>query len=87
MEIVAVVVGRNRRVYARVYKRNNPDRIGKMVAHYMASEREKSAPEGFRVVGVDKDPTSNDYHWIFRLRYAPEDKDFSGVNASKGNRV
>lgn len=71
MEYVVVVVGRNRRVYTRVYKRDTPARIGNMVAHYMASEREKSAPEGFKIVGVDMDRTTNPYHRVFRIRYAP----------------
>ena len=71
MEYVVVVVGRNRRVYTRVYKRDNPNRIENMVVHYMASEREKSTPEGFMVVGVDMDRTTNPYHRVFRIQYAP----------------
>ena len=65
---LAVVIGRNRRVYARTYKRNN-SYITKMANHYKQMEVQKSACEGFRVVGMT-DESPNENMRIFRIQYA-----------------
>ncbi len=53
MIYIATVVGRNRRVYSRVYKRNNGN-IERMAEHYRQMEKEKSSYEGFRVTGLQE---------------------------------
>ena len=65
-EHLAVVIGRNRRVYARVYKL--PQYIEKFSRHYLESERMKSHPEGFVPTGmVLERPTETT--WIYRVQY------------------
>lgn len=69
-EHLAVVVGRNRRVYARVYKMTN--RIDAFSTHYYETEIEKSREEGFRPVGMVLEKP-NETTWIFRVSYEPID--------------
>lgn len=66
---LAVVIGRNRRVYARVYK--TPRRIKDMVEHYRQLENEKAMNEGFCVTGME-DISANDHVRIFRAQYGTE---------------
>lgn len=69
-ENLCVVIGRNRRVYARVYKMLN--RIDGFVAHYLEKEKTDCAckREGFRPVGVTlQRPTET--VWVFRIQYEP----------------
>lgn len=61
------VIGRKRRVYSRIYQRNN-DRITKMVEHYRQMEMEKSAREGFKVTNVI-DESPNEHVRVFRIEY------------------
>lgn len=63
---LAVVIGRNRRVYARIYKMVN--RIDAFSKHYYAAEIEKSRAEGFIPVNM-KLEKPNDTTWIFRISY------------------
>ena len=64
---LAVVIGRNRRVYARVYKRPGK-RIAKMAEHYFASEMRKSRSEGFRATGME-DISPSDHIRVFKVKY------------------
>lgn len=64
-EVLAVVIGRNRRVYARIYKMTN--RIEAFSKHYYATETEKSREEGFRPVGMDVE--NHDGIVIYRVKY------------------
>lgn len=69
-EHLAIVVGRNRRVYARIYKGipSLEKNIRRMSEHYLASEREKSASEGFAPDGMTLE-RPNDTTWVFRVSY------------------
>lgn len=69
-EHLAIVVGRNRRAHVRVYKETKrmEDYINQFAAHYLASEREKSAPEGFTPVDMTLE-RPNDTTWVFRVLY------------------
>lgn len=72
MEHIVTVVGRNRRVYTRVYKRDS-NRITRMAEHYYQMEAQKSAREGFRVTGMTEiGPIERDGVCIrvFRIQYA-----------------
>lgn len=65
-ENLAVVIGRNRRVYARIYKMVN--RIDGFSKHYYATEIEKSRDEGFRPVGMRLEKP-NDTTWVYHIQY------------------
>lgn len=65
-ENLAVVIGRNRRVYARVYKMVN--RIDGFSKHYYNTEIEKSRDEGFRPTGMKLEKPNNTT-WIYRVQY------------------
>ena len=72
MVYVATVIGRNRRVYSRVYKRNS-DHITRMAEHYRQMEAEKSAREGFRVTGMTElEPHESNgvCTRVFKIEYA-----------------
>ena len=62
----AVVIGRNRRVYARGYKMEKA--IFAFAERYMRRESEKSVPEGFMPEGMDFEKHGETY--IFKIRYA-----------------
>ncbi len=64
---LAVVIGRNRRVYARVYQM--PRYIEAFSQHYLESERRKAFDEGFIPVGLSLEKP-NDLTWIYRVEYA-----------------
>lgn len=65
-EVLAVVIGRNRRVYARIYKRISC--IEGFSKHYYESEIRKSYDEGFRPVGMKLDKP-NDTTWVYHVQY------------------
>lgn len=65
-EVLAVVIGRNRRVYARVYKMIN--RIDAFSKHYYEMEIEKSREEGFCPVSM-KLENPNNTTWVYRIQY------------------
>lgn len=69
-EHVAIVVGRNRRVYARVYKPTSRMEwyIKRFSKHYLESERSKSFFEGFAPSGMTLE-RPNDTTWVFRVSY------------------
>ena len=66
-EVLAVVVGRNRRVYSRVYKMVN--RIEAFSKHYYEMEKEKSRDEGFRPVNMKVKEYKDTV--VFRIQYEP----------------
>lgn len=65
-ENLAVVIGRNRRVYARIYKMTN--RIEGFSEHYYKREIEKSREEGFRPIGMNLEKPNNTT-WVYRVQY------------------
>lgn len=69
-EHLAVVIGRNRRVYSRVYKMVN--RIDGFAKHYLEKEKYdcEYKHEGFRPTGLTLEkPTET--MWVFRVQYEP----------------
>ena len=71
-EHIAIVVGRNRRIYARVYKETTrmEDFIKRFSEHYMESERCKSRIEGFVPSGMTL-TRPDETTWVFRVEYQP----------------
>ena len=65
-ENLVVVIGRNRRVYARVYKMIRYK--DGMVEHYLQSERTKAGREGFMPTGVVLF-RPNETTWLYRVQY------------------
>lgn len=65
-ENLAVVIGRNRRVYARIYKMVN--RIEGFSKHYFETEIEKSRNEGFHPVSMRLEKP-NDTTWVYHVQY------------------
>ena len=86
MVYVATVIGRNRRVYSRVYKRNS-DHIKRMAEHYRQMEAEKSAREGFRVTGMTElEPHESNgvCTRVFKVEYAEGILIFQYTNRTTG---
>ena len=50
-EKCAIVIGRNRRVYARTFKKESS--IFAFAERYLPRESRKSIPEGFKPIGMD----------------------------------
>ena len=65
-DLLAVVIGRNRRVYARMYKKENS--IARFSRDYFEKERGKSEREGFRPVDMTME-RPNETTWVFHIRY------------------
>ena len=63
----AVVIARNRRVYARVFKMDKA--LFAFAERYMTREAKKSIPEGFRPIGLSLDRFGDTY--IFKIDYVP----------------
>ena len=67
-EKCAVVIGRNRRVYGRTFKKENS--IFAYAQRYLEREAEKAKEEGFETLGMDfcqLDPTT----YRFTIRFQP----------------
>lgn len=65
-EILAVVVGRSRRCYARTYKMTKC--LDYFKQHYFEKEVYKAREEGFVPVGIDEE-RPNDGMIVYRIRY------------------
>lgn len=71
-EHLAIVVGRNRRVYARMYKETPrmQDYIRRFSEHYYETEQHKSYGEGYHPASMVLEKP-NDTTWVFRISYHP----------------
>lgn len=65
-DLCVIVIGRNRRVYARMYKTEK--RIAEFSRHCCHKEIEKSRKEGFRPFCTSLE-RPNDTTWIFHVQY------------------